>query len=343
MLDLVLRDHKKKRRYLRSFLARKLVHTNLQLLYSCNFRCDICDYWKPEYRDHPRLSTQQIRVIADQLARIGPQIISVGGGEPLLHPEIVEVVHILGEAHFPVMICNGWYMTEELARQLWQAGMYEISVSVDYVDPAKHDAQRGVEGAHARAIAALEMLHRTRVHPEQRVHMISVVMDDNLDDIEPLIRLSKHLGFTYLITLYSDNRGIKERRPLPRDVSAHLLELKRRYPEDFVVLRGYISRFSRAIAEHGIEGCRGGQNLCNIDSQGSVSLCIDRLGDPVGNILVDDIYQLEARLRAKQRENTCRDCWTSCRGAIETLMYGEQSVANLWDYYQLTKPVALTT
>jgi MoaA/NifB/PqqE/SkfB family radical SAM enzyme len=341
VLELLLNDRKKKRRYLRSFLTRRLVHVNLQLLYSCNFRCAICDYWKDPYPSYPRLSAAQIKLISDKLARVGPQVVSIGGGEPLLHPEIVEVVEALAEHHFPVMICNGWYITPERARELWRAGMYEISVSVDYADAAKHDAQRGVQGAHARALAALEVLHDTRDNPEQRVHMISVVMDDNLDEIEPLILRCREMGITYLVTLYSDGRGEKETRPVPVDVSARLLELKRRYPE-FVVLESYIERFSQAIAEGGIANCRAGKNLCNIDSQGDVSLCIDRLDAAVGNILDDDIEELIERLAQRQRQDACKQCWTSCRGAIETMMYGKRPLQNLRDYWALTKPVALS-
>jgi hypothetical protein len=117
--------------------------------------------------------------------------------------------------------------------------------------------------------------------------------------------------------------------------------LKRRYPE-FVVLEGYIQRFSEAIDRGGIANCRAGKNLCNIDSQGDLSLCIDRLDAAVGNILEDDIELLVERLARRQREDGCEQCWTSCRGAIETMMYGRRPLQNLRDYWALTKPVALS-
>jgi hypothetical protein len=47
-------------------------------------------------------------------------------------------------------------------------------------------------------------------------------MDDNLDEIEPLIRLAKQMGITYLVTLYSHARGTKAAKSPKRDVSAHL-------------------------------------------------------------------------------------------------------------------------
>jgi MoaA/NifB/PqqE/SkfB family radical SAM enzyme len=340
MIETLLYDSTKKARYIRSWIGKRLVHTNLQLLYNCNFRCKICDYWRPEQRGRPQLSLQQVRTISDKLAQVGPQLISIGGGEPLMHPQIIEVVRALSKHHFPVMICNGWFITPENARALWEAGMYEISVSVDYLDPAKHDAQRGVPGAWERAVRALDVLFEQRTHSEQRVHMISVIMDDNLDDVEPLIQLSRERGFTYLLTLYSDGRGEKARREIADDVTPRLLALKERYPE-FVVLRDYVAGFSQAIRDGGIGGCRCGKNLCNIDSQGDVSLCIDRLDESVGNLLTDSMEVIEQRLLERYHNNSCKECWTSCRGNIETIMYGDRSLANLWDYWQLTKPVGL--
>jgi MoaA/NifB/PqqE/SkfB family radical SAM enzyme len=317
-----------------------MVHTNLQLLYTCNFRCKICDFWQPQYRDAARLSTEQVEIISDKLAHIGPQIISIGGGEPLLHPDIAGVVRALARHHFPVMICNGWYMTPEMARNLWQAGIYEVSISVDYADAKRHDDQRGVAGAYDRALAALRVLNQERLHPRQRVHMISVVLEDNLDEIEPLIRLCRDMGITYLVTLYSDGRGERSVRRVPSEASRRLLALKHKYPE-FVAVRGYLARFSEAIENGGIGACGAGKQLCNIDSQGQVGLCIDRIHKPVGNILTDDIFALEKRLLGAHHENTCQACWTSCRGNIDTLRKPRNLMGNLWDYHQMSKGLPL--
>jgi sulfatase maturation enzyme AslB (radical SAM superfamily) len=186
---------------------------------------------------------------------------------------------------------------------------------------------------------ALQILARTRTHPEQRVNMISVVMDDNVDDIERLVEQSAAMGVTYLVTLYSHARGTKPSQGGERDLGARLLEIKRRH-RHFVALRGYLERFGDACAE-GVAPCRAGRNLWNIDCQGNVTLCIDKLDDPAGNILHDDMAALEKRLLEAHDQNTCSGCWTSCRGPIETLMYGKERLANLADYYQLTRDVAL--
>jgi MoaA/NifB/PqqE/SkfB family radical SAM enzyme len=340
MLSLLTNDPGKKLRFAWNFLRCRMVHVNLQILYNCNFRCGICDFWKEAYRDKGRLSAAEAVIVSNQLNAIGPQIISIGGGEPMLHPELVPIVRALSRHHFPVMITNGSLVTEGLARQLWQAGMVEISVSIDYADPQKHDAQRGNPGAFAQGLAALRILHATRTNPVQRVNMISVIVDDNLDDVEPLIELSRDMGITYLVTLYSHSRGSKPSREPARDPSDWLLGMKRRH-RHFVALRGYLGRFSAAVNGTNSARCQAGRNLCNIDCRGDVSFCIDRLENTVGNILTDNMGNIENRLLASHRANDCRDCWTSCRGSIESVLYGRQRLLNAWDYYQMTRPVPL--
>ena len=166
-----LPELKKKLRFAKSFLRNRLVHVNLQVLYSCNYRCAICDFWKPSWREKASLSAAQVEVISQKLNLLGPQIISIGGGEPMLHPELTAIVRTLARHHFPVMITNGSLVTPELARELFAAGMVEISVSVDYADSYKHDAQRGMAGAHIRAIEA--QLPSLRVNENERRKMPS--------------------------------------------------------------------------------------------------------------------------------------------------------------------------
>ncbi|MFH2008172.1 MAG: radical SAM protein [bacterium] len=335
------REMLKKARYVRSFVSGRLVHTNLQITYTCNFRCQICDFWRDDSRDKGDLTAAAARVIADKLNRIGPQIVSIGGGEPLLNREVVGIVEALARHHFPVMICNGWFITPDKARALWQAGMNEISVSVDYADPLKHDRQRSCDGAFDRAVDALRILHESRTQSHQRVNMISVIMDDNLDDVEPLIRICERLGITYLVTLYSDMRGKKASREVPVDVSARLLGLKERY-KHFVALRGYLARFTEGVRDGGVGPCSTGKQLCNIDTDGNVSLCIDRVDESVGNLFTESMETIEQRLLDKYRTNTCKDCWTSCRGSIESILHGAAPHRNLFDYYQMTKPIGLS-
>lgn len=341
--DFLMRDFTKKARYFNAFINKRMVHLNLQILYSCNFKCEICDFWQEPYTKMGHLSTTDVQTIAEKLKPLNPLLISLGGGEPFMHKELVEIVRILSKANFLAMISNGWYVTPEMAKSILQyAGMYEVSISIDYATAEKHDQQRGKEGAFDHAVNALKNLHENRSYPHQRVHMISVVMDDNLDEIEALIQLAKKIGVTYFVTLYSEGRGEKPTRLSRQEVSHELLRLKRKYPTDFVSLPAYLERFSEITTEkQGITPCYAGKNLFNIDCQGNVTLCIDQLQNPVGNILTDNLPELLEKLFTQHQKNDCGACWTSCRGNIEPLLYSEHRLRNFFDTYQMTKPIPL--
>lgn len=302
------------------FATGRFIHANLQVTYRCNFECQICDFWKERHCREEEMSLADVRTVGRKLNRLGTLIISLAGGEPLIREDLCDVIRILNEEnHFPVLITNGWFVNQSLARDILRAGLQEISVSVDYADAKRHDAQRGRPGSWDRAIAALKLLNRHRPDPRNRVHMISVLMDDNLDDIEPMIRLARDLGVTYMLSLYSWNRGGKARRLPHERVTERLLELKARYPE-FVTLTSYIEQLDRAVGTGGIGNCQTGRLLMNIDTRGNVSRCIEMLNEPVGNILTDDVMEIRERLGKLQREQSCAQCWTSCRGFAESMM-----------------------
>jgi MoaA/NifB/PqqE/SkfB family radical SAM enzyme len=306
-------------RMARNLFLKRMLHCNLQVTYRCNFRCQICDFWKEEYQKTDELSLDDIRLIGAKLNRLGTLIISLAGGEPLIREDLPEVIAILNKAnHFPILITNGWFVDQAMAKDLLRAGLQEISVSVDYADPARHDAQRGRQGAWERAVKALELLHKNRPDKRNRVHMISVLMDDNLDDVEPLIQLARRIGVTYMVNLYSWNRGTKNPRLPSAHVAKHLLALKRKYPE-FITLTSYLEQFDNAIATGGIGDCQTGRLLMNIDNHGNVARCTETLTEPVGNILTDEAAVLRERLLDAQRSRPCAQCWTSCRGFAECM------------------------
>ncbi len=212
-----------------SFARKKYIHLNLQLLNQCNFKCKICDFWKEADDVNHQLTVEHAKIISQKLKHLGALIITLGGGEPLLHKDLLEISRIMALNNFIVMISNGWLIDQQKAKEIFQAGFYEVSVSIDYADPKKHDENRGKEGAFDRGIEALKHLIENRSHSYQRVNMIATVMDDNLDELEPLIQLSEKIGVTFMLSLYNENRGEKGDSDYNRDVSEHLLKLKKQY------------------------------------------------------------------------------------------------------------------
>jgi len=339
MLDALKREAHYQYRCIRlgwGFLAKRFIHCNLQITYRCNFSCQICDFWKTPHDPSEELSLEEIRIIGRKLNRLGTLIVSLAGGEPVMRKDLFDIISILNEEnHFPILITNGWYVDETVAKEILRAGLQEISVSIDYADPAKHDSQRGRAGAWQRGMNALELLLKYRPDRRNRIHMISVLMDDNLNEIEKMIGLAKKIGVTYMVNLYSWNRGTKKSR-LPRNqVTKHLMDLKKKYPE-FITLTSYIEKIDQAVSEGGIGDCQTGKLLLNIDNKGNVARCTETLTDPVGNMLRDDVMEIRKRLHRVQRNSKCSQCWTSCRGFAEC-MYSTPRSRQFKEFYNSVK------
>ena len=307
----------KKARLVRAYLARYPVWCAWQVTYRCNFRCRICGYWKEPHSAREELSVRQFERGARNLARMGSLLVNLAGGEPMLRKDLAGIVAALARWHFPFLTTNGWRVSPDRARDLWTAGLWGVSVSLDYADAPRHDAQRGVRGAFREAVRAIEVFRDTRTAPHQRVNVMAVLTADNQDDLEGVVALARDLGVNFMVQPYGVLKtGEESHRPRP-PVSAHLLDLHRRY-RGFLSNPYFLSRFDAAL-DGGLPGCRAGRATFNIDQNGLVAKCVEDRNRPVGSIVETPMPVLVKRLRERWRANRCRACWYNCRGEVEAL------------------------
>jgi len=290
-----------------------------QVNYRCNFRCVFCHYWCDPMGDEPELSVAEFRRASRKLARLGTLLVSLAGGEPLIRPDIVQIVEAIAEWHMPFLTTNGWLVTRGLADDLFAAGLWGASISIDYADAARHDRRRGMPGAFDRALASLEYFTAARRYKWQRVNWLAVLMDDNLDQLEPMIRLARERGAYFMVQPYGVRKTGLHRFAPRRDgtVADYLLELRRKYP-NFLSNPYFLSRFDEAL-NGGVPGCMAGVGFFNIDSAGNVSACVEERQRPVANLFRDSALEIVRRLRADPARQHCSACWYNCRGEIESL------------------------
>src|SRR3990167_1634319 len=131
----------------------------LEYDYRCNFRCEHCaiEAFKKPGKGHRKLTVPDVKSIADQADKMGLASICISGGEPLIFPELKDLVDAIDPKRFSVsMDTSGWFLNEEKIKWLVDIGLDRIHLSIDGLE-ADHDKFRRKEGSWQRCIDALPL------------------------------------------------------------------------------------------------------------------------------------------------------------------------------------------
>ncbi len=141
------------------------------LTYRCNLACEHCyldaggtpQVNSENFADRSELATEECFRVIDDIAAFAPECLTIlTGGEPLLRRDILEIVRRAAERGLWVVVgTNGVCITENLARRLAEAGARGLSLSLDALDPDRHDRFRKVRGAWRNTVEGAGILNRT--------------------------------------------------------------------------------------------------------------------------------------------------------------------------------------
>lgn len=313
-------------RFLGGVLRRRPFHALVQVTNRCNMRCSFCDFWPHGVSPRRELGVADYERVAAEMAGIGCFLVSVEGGEPLLRPDIADIVRAFGRRHVPLLYTNGWFVTDDKARALFDANVAQVGVSIDFPDAARHDAKRGLPGTFERARRALDHLLKHAPHGSAQVHVMTVLMRDNQDDLEALLQLSAAAGVGHCVTLLSTDgfrrgKGSDDALPSAASLSTRLLDLHRRHPH-LRAFRDYLSHMDAFMQGGAMPTCHAGEQSFNIDHLGNVSPCIERIDATAGNVREEALPAILARMHGLESVARCQDCWTLCRGFSQALGQG---------------------
>ena len=313
-----LKSTHKKWQLLRTYAGRYPMWCAWQVTYRCDMRCGFCGYWQDPAGELPEQSVEDIAEGARQLARLGSLFISLAGGEPMLRDDLPQIVREVARWHLPFLTTNGSNVTAQTAKELMKAGLWGVSVSIDYASADKHDRRRGRRGCFEQALRALDYFSRARMHRWQRVNVMTVLLHDNLQEVEALLKLARaHQAYLMIQPYGKLKTGSDMFCNQNQGVSEHLLALKDRY-KNFLSNPVFLNRFDQAL-NGGVAGCKAGRAFFNIDSVGNVSICVENRHRPVGNLYRNRFQDIIRDLRLASRANSCQACWYNCRGETEML------------------------
>jgi MoaA/NifB/PqqE/SkfB family radical SAM enzyme len=307
-------------------VLRKPFSCLVQVTNRCNMMCSFCDFWPNVAPKKEELTVADYERVAAEMAEIGTYCVSIEGGEPFARTDLLGIVKAFAKAHVPVLFTNGWYVTEENAKALWNAGLSQASVSIDYPDADRHDAKRRVKGTTSRAWRAVEIFRDTAPRGERQVNVMTVLMEDNWQDFGRLLAQSASAGVGHQVTLISvagHRRGKSDVDRLPPVHAASELQRLFELNPHVRFFESYFEGMHAYLAGDRLPTCTAGAQSMNIDHIGDVAACIERIGKPVGNVKNASIRTIVDRLRGEEAEvKRCQDCWTACRGFQQALAGG---------------------
>jgi len=173
---------------------------NISVTNLCNATCDFCNFAhdKGFVTDRRTLDARRfVEGLALLKARANVRFVTFMGGEPLLHPRIVELVRNATDMGIqPTMVTNGWLLPPKVDA-LADAGITTLFISIDSHDALVHERNRGLKGCCARIREANARLIARGVTP-----IASVAMTRLVTDYPALARFCVELGFAAITFSY---------------------------------------------------------------------------------------------------------------------------------------------
>ncbi|EAX47651.1 Radical SAM domain protein [Thermosinus carboxydivorans Nor1] len=123
---------------------------------ACNINCLHC-YRDAGAKRADELTTAEGKKLLGEIAKAGFKIMILSGGEPLLRPDIYELIrHARAVGLRPVIGTNGTLIAPEVAKKLKDAGLAVAGISIDSLDRSHHDHFRGCSGAWEQTLRGIE-------------------------------------------------------------------------------------------------------------------------------------------------------------------------------------------
>ncbi|NIP38390.1 MAG: radical SAM protein [Candidatus Dadabacteria bacterium] len=281
---------------------------NLEITKLCNAGCDFCDYWQTR---HEERLTDYTPVIE----KINPIAVVITGGEPMLRKDLVDIVRQVKSATFYVftsMVTKGDLLTVEKAHDLFDAGLDQIAVSLDFIGKT-HDKYRGIDGLWDYLEDLLPKLGK-EFKGKKSVIINTIIMDDNLDQIVDLVHQAKEWNVGVSFSSYSvmktnnESHYIDKNLQKVREVVDELVALRKELKGTILTTEYYLKEIPGYFERGGVPDCTAGLSHIQVTPSGHLKRCSEMPVAAHYTEYTPDLYQ----------KTNCDACWFSCRGETQS-------------------------
>ena len=232
------------------------------LTYRCNLACEHCYLdaggtplvGTENFADRSELGTEECFRVIDEIAAFAPECLTIlTGGEPLLRRDILEIVRRASERGLWVVVgTNGVRITENVARRLAEAGARGLSLSLDALDPDRHDRFRKVRGAWRNTVEGAEILNRTGLP----FIVQTTAGSHNLGELDAIAdfahdRLAAKVWNLYFLVPTGRGQFVSDITPAQYDeVLASLYRIQRKYDRRMLVNAKCAPHYIKTVLEN---------------------------------------------------------------------------------------------
>jgi len=264
----------------------------------CNLACKYCNEFDDVSKPVP-LETMFQRV--DKLAELKTSVITISGGEPLLHPELDEIIgRIRGNGMVAGMITNGYLIMPERIQRLNDAGLEWLQISIDNVNP---------DDVSKKSLKVLDKkLQMLAEHADFHVNINSVVGGGvcNPQDALTIGKRALELGFSSTIGIIHDGQG--QLQPLADEERRVYHEMKALEKRSFTRINSFQDNI--ALGQPNQWRCRAGARYLYICEDGLVHYCSQQRGYPA--IPLEQYSVADIRREYLTEKSCAPHCTVSC-------------------------------
>jgi MoaA/NifB/PqqE/SkfB family radical SAM enzyme len=267
----------------------------------CNLSCTYCN----EYDDHSEhVPTETMIARIDHLASLGSRIISFSGGEPMLHPDLDDLIRrIKSHGIFAELLTNGYFLNEARIKRLNEAGLDRLQISIDNVMP-DDVSKKSLKVLDKKLVLLAE-------HAEFDVNINSVVGGGikNSRDAMEVTRRALELGFSNTVGIIHDGHG--QLKALPDEEQEIYFELRKNG-----MSFGPLVKFkdNLVMGKPNEWKCRAGARYLYVCEDGLVHYCSQQRGSP--GIPVLEYTKAHIRHEFNTEKGCAPFCTVSCVQSI---------------------------
>jgi radical SAM protein with 4Fe4S-binding SPASM domain len=213
----------------------KPLYVKLKVFYGCNLKCEMCNHWRD--RRAPPVSIDRFQTVMRELAELGTRKIHISGGEPMLRPQVPDLVEQASTLGIKVtMTTNGTLVDKFKAKRLVEGGLRGVNISIDSPQRKTHEKIRGVEGSFKAASKAVELFRRYQHKGKLTIRINTVVSRTNYQTLDTLPDLAAALGADGINLIPVDDHCGEILSMRKRDISLFNTEIAPRIAERALAL-----------------------------------------------------------------------------------------------------------